>query len=49
VTGEGRISTGGLETWYRIVGDPTGPHPRKRPVLALHGRPGLPYESLEPL
>ena len=49
MTGEGRISTGGLETWYRVVGDPTGPHPRKLPVLALHGGPGLPHESLEPL
>jgi proline-specific peptidase len=49
VTGEGRLSTGGLETWYRVVGDTTGPHPRKLPVLALHGGPGLPHESLEPL
>jgi proline-specific peptidase len=49
VTGEGRISAGGLETWYRVVGDPTGLHPRKLPVLALHGGPGLPHESLEPL
>ncbi len=49
MTGEGSISTGGLETWYRVVGDSTGPHPRKLPVLALHGGPGLPHESLEPL
>jgi proline-specific peptidase len=49
VTDEGRISTGGVETWYRVVGDPIGPHPRKLPVLALHGGPGLPHESLEPL
>ena len=49
VTGEGRISTGGLETWYRIVGDTTASYPRKLPVLALHGGPGLPHESLEPL
>ena len=45
--GEGRISSGSLETWYRIVGDPSGT--RKLPVLALHGGPGLPHDSLEPL
>ena len=49
MTNEGRISIGGFETWYRIVGDPAGPHPRKLPVLTLHGGPGLPHESLEPL
>ncbi len=49
MTGEGSISTGGSETYYRVVGDSIGPHPRKLSVLALHGRPGLPHESLEPL
>ncbi|CAA9493850.1 MAG: hypothetical protein AVDCRST_MAG12-2247 [uncultured Rubrobacteraceae bacterium] len=46
MTVEGTISSGGLETWYRIVGDATAPRPPKLPVLALHGGPGLPHESL---
>ena len=49
MTGEGKISIGGFETWYRIVGEPADPHPRKLPVLTLHGGPGLPHDSLEPL
>ena len=49
MTVEGRVSIGGSETWYRVVGDPAGPRSRKLPVLALHGGPGLPHESLEPL
>jgi proline-specific peptidase len=49
VTGEGKVSISGFETWHRTVGDPTGSDPRKLPVLALHGGPGLPHESLEPL
>jgi proline-specific peptidase len=47
--GEGRISSGGFETWYRVVGDPSDLPARKLPVLALHGGPGLPHDSLEPL
>lgn len=49
MTVEGKIPIGGFETWYGIVGDPAGPHSRKLPILALHGGPGLPHESLEPL
>jgi len=49
VLDEGRISLDGFETWYRIVGDSAGAPPGKLPVLALHGGPGLPHESLEPL
>lgn len=47
--GEGRISFDGFETWYRVFGDPASPPERKLPVLALHGGPGLPHDSLEPL
>ena len=49
MTVEGKVSTGGSETWYRVVGNPAGSRSRKLPVLALHGGPGLPHESLEPL
>ena len=47
--GEGRVSIGGFETWYGIFGGPAGPDSRQLPVLALHGGPGLPHDSLEPL
>ncbi len=47
--GEGIIRFGKFGTWYRMVGDPAGPRSDKLPVLALHGGPGLPHESLEPL
>ena len=47
--GEGRISFDGFETWYRVVGDPASTPARKLPVLALHGGPRLPHDSLEPL
>ena len=46
---EGRIPLDGFETWYRVVGDRSKPPARKLPVLALHGGPGLPHDSLEPL
>jgi proline-specific peptidase len=49
MTVEGTISIGGFETWYGIVGGPADPHSRELPVLALHGGPGLPLDSLEPL
>ena len=42
----GNISFDGFETRHKIVGDPaTG----KPPILTLHGGPGLPHDSLEPL
>lgn len=47
--GEGVLRFGQFETWYRVVGDPGGSPPDRLPVLALHGGPGLPHESLEPL
>ena len=46
---EGGISFDGFDTRYRIVEARTNPAPRKLPVLALHGGPGLPHDSLEPL
>lgn len=43
---EGRIAFRGYGTWYRAVGE----HEQdKTPVLAVHGGPGLPHESLAPL
>ena len=47
--GEGVLRFGKFETWYRVVGDLAGPSSDGLPVLALHGGPGLPHESLEPL
>jgi len=41
---EGLIPFRGFHTWYRIVGE--GEHDGKRPLLALHGGPGCPHESL---
>ena len=49
MTGEGKVSIGGFETWYKVVGNLTSSHSHNLPVLALHGGPGLPHESLEPL
>jgi proline-specific peptidase len=49
VVDEGGISLDGFEIWYRIVGDSADAPPGGLPVLALHGGPGPPHESLEPL
>ena len=46
---EGRLSFDGFETYYRVVGDLEESPAGKLPVLALHGGPGLPHESLTPL
>lgn len=47
--GEGRIPFDGFETWYRVLGGPPDAPAHGLPVLALHGGPGLPHDSLEPL
>ena len=44
---EGFISFRGYNVWYRIVGDHD--EPGKRPLLCLHGGPGVPHDYLEPL
>lgn len=44
---EGYVPFRDFRTWYRIVGDVTAPG--KLPLLAVHGGPGVPSESLEPL
>ncbi|WP_166172878.1 proline iminopeptidase-family hydrolase [Rubrobacter tropicus] len=49
MAGEGTLRFGGNRIWYRVVGDPADSRARKLPVLALHGGPGLPHDSLEPL
>jgi proline-specific peptidase len=46
-TQEGRVPFHGYHTWYRIVGDRDAPG--KRPLLCLHGGPGMPHDYLEPL
>lgn len=46
---EGTVCFGEFGTWYRVVGDPSVPQSPRLPVLALHGGPGLPHDSLEPL
>ena len=46
---EGKIRSEILETYYGVFGDPTNPPAGRLPILALHGGPGLPHESLEPL
>lgn len=47
--GEGTIRFREFRTWYRVVGDLSVPRSHKLPVVALHGGPGLPHDSLEPL
>ena len=44
---EGFIPFCGYSVWYRIVGDSeeTG----KKPLLCLHGGPGIPHDYLEPI
>ena len=44
---EGRISFGGAETWYRIVGE--AERPGALPLLLLHGGPGGTHDYLEPM
>ena len=46
---EGFIPFHGYKTWYRVVGDLTNIAPGKFPILALHGGPGVPHDSLESL
>ncbi len=41
---EGRIEVRGGSVWYRLVGDGDGP-----PLVTLHGGPGYPSASLQPL
>ena len=46
---EGWVDVDGFRTWYRVVGDPSGP---RAPLLCLHGGPGSTstyHERLEPL
>jgi proline-specific peptidase len=43
---EGYIPFHGYQTWYRIAGDLTSD---MIPLLTLHGGPGIPHDSLEPL
>ena len=47
VVTEGFVPFRGHRTWYRVVGDLSTP--TRVPLLALHGGPGLPSDSLEPL
>ena len=49
VVDEGTVRFGGCRIWYRVVGDLADHHPDVLPVLTLHGGPGLPHDSLEPL
>ena len=43
---EGRMTRGGLETWYRVVGDlDAGP----TPVVICHGGPGAAHDYTEPI
>jgi proline-specific peptidase len=46
---EGFIPFDGRRTWYRVLGDRTGPAAGRLPVLMLHGGPGMPHDCLEPL
>lgn len=44
---EGYLLFRGYKVWYRIVGGPDAPG--KRPLLCLHGGPGVGHDYLEPL
>ena len=44
---EGVVPFRGFNTWYRVVGERD--EPGKLPLLCLHGGPGSPHDSLEPL
>ena len=44
---EGFVTFRGYKVWYRIVGEREDPG--KLPLLCLHGGPGSPHDSLEPL
>lgn len=44
---EGTVPCKGYNVWYRIVGDHD--EPGRLPLLVLHGGPGLPHESVQPL
>ena len=44
---EGFVAFRGYRVWYRIVGERETPG--KRPLLCLHGGPGVPHDYLEPL
>jgi L-proline amide hydrolase len=41
---DGFAPFGANATWYRVLGDVTGPKP---PVVVIHGGPGLPHDCLE--
>lgn len=47
ITNEGKIPLRGYHTWYRIVGE--GEAAGKRPLLVLHGGPGVTHDYLLPL
>ena len=44
---EGFIPFRGYRTWYRVVGQQSGPE--TLPLLLVHGGPGIPSDCLEPL
>lgn len=46
---EGFIPFRGYRTWYRLIGDFTPTAEGTFPLLTLHGGPGIPHDSLEPL
>jgi proline-specific peptidase len=46
---EGFIPFRGYRTWYHIVGDLNNTSEGIFPLLCLHGGPGIPHDSLEPL
>ena len=43
---EGRVSFNGFSTWYQVTGSP---QPDGIPVILLHGGPGYPSFSMEPM
>jgi proline-specific peptidase len=44
---EGFVPFRGYRTWYRVVGERSGPE--KLPLLLVHGGPGIPSDCLEPV
>src|SRR5262245_25460366 len=46
---EDQIAFQGYHTWYRVIGDLANRPIGMLPLLALHGGPGIPHESLQPL
>jgi pimeloyl-ACP methyl ester carboxylesterase len=43
---DGRLDVRGFQTWYRVTGDLDS---GRVPVILLHGGPGYPSYSLEPM